>query len=150
MISTQGPFYLQNSGLQASESNNPSRKELDPFFLFSSVQKKKKSIISIGTVLVIFLLIRCVESSVMDVQKPSPHQIIPIDSTKTLLESLEIVPQPLPWWQMYIQTLNKDNLVAMAITLDYFFRGSLDDIKFMTHTKIPFAHALCTIFFHGI
>lgn len=142
---------LQNSGLQASERNNPSRRELDPSFLFSSVQKKKKkSIISIGTVLVIFLLIRCVESSVMDVQKPSPHQVTPVDSTKTLLESLEIVPQPLPWCQMYIQTLNKDNLVAMAITLDYFLRGSLNGIKFMTHSKIPFAHALCTIFFHGI
>lgn len=59
--------------------------------------------------MVIFLLIRCVESSVMDVQKPSPHQITPIDSTKTLLESLEIVPQPLPWCQMYIQNVHPDS-----------------------------------------
>lgn len=56
----------------------------------------------------------------MDEQKSSSHQITPIDSTKMLLESLEIIPQPLPWYQIYIQTLNKDNLMAMAITLDYF------------------------------
>lgn len=70
--------------------------------------------------MVTFLLIRYEESSVMDVQKSSSHQITPIDSTKMLLESLEIIPQPLPWCQIYIQTLNKDNLMAMEITLDYF------------------------------
>lgn len=51
------------------------------------------------------------------------HQITPMDSTKRLLESPEIVPQPLPQWQMYIQTLNKDNLVATTITLDYFLEA---------------------------
>lgn len=32
---------------------------------------------------------------------------------------LEIVPQPLPWCLIYIQTLNKDDLVAVAITLGF-------------------------------